>query len=231
MYIEEVSIDGFKSYAKRVVVKHFDPSFNAITGLNGSGKSNILDALCFVLGIKNLNAVCFTACRKSCCLTGPTDSPVVHQLSRGPSAPSLPPMCATRRHYRASRHSQNCIAPAVQVRAGSLLDLVYKQGQAGVTKATVSVTFNNENELNMPQGYGKDKKKIVVTRQARISTADLRSCPTATPVVGSTRRALWIALAYLAATCISELRQRLGGSSARSACAAYRWSSVARTST
>lgn len=28
--------------------------FNAITGLNGSGKSNILDSICFVLGITNL---------------------------------------------------------------------------------------------------------------------------------------------------------------------------------
>jgi hypothetical protein len=45
---------------------------------------------------------------------------------------------------------------------------VYKQGQAGVTKATVSVTFNNENTYNMPQGYDK-VKKIVVTRQARFS--------------------------------------------------------------
>ena len=35
----------------------FDPSFNAITGLNGSGKSNILDSICFVLGITNLSAV------------------------------------------------------------------------------------------------------------------------------------------------------------------------------
>jgi structural maintenance of chromosome 2 len=57
MYIEEISIEGFKSYARRVVVTHFDSSFNAITGLNGSGKSNILDAICFVLGIKNLSHV------------------------------------------------------------------------------------------------------------------------------------------------------------------------------
>lgn len=35
----------------------WDPSFNAITGLNGSGKSNILDAICFVLGITNMTAV------------------------------------------------------------------------------------------------------------------------------------------------------------------------------
>ena len=35
----------------------FDEKFNAITGLNGSGKSNILDAICFVLGITNLRQV------------------------------------------------------------------------------------------------------------------------------------------------------------------------------
>jgi hypothetical protein len=57
MYIKEVSIDGFKSYAQRVCLTNFDPGFNAITGLNGSGKSNILDSLCFVMGIKNLSAV------------------------------------------------------------------------------------------------------------------------------------------------------------------------------
>jgi hypothetical protein len=55
MYVEEVCIDGFKSYAQRTVVPAFDPLFNAITGLNGSGKSNILDAICFVLGITNLS--------------------------------------------------------------------------------------------------------------------------------------------------------------------------------
>ena len=57
MHISEITIDGFKSYASRVVVPGFDPRFNAITGLNGSGKSNILDAICFVLGITNLSHV------------------------------------------------------------------------------------------------------------------------------------------------------------------------------
>lgn len=57
MYIKEVTIDGFKSYAQRVLVQKFDRNFNAITGLNGSGKSNILDAICFVLGMKNLAKV------------------------------------------------------------------------------------------------------------------------------------------------------------------------------
>ena len=57
MYLEEIILDGFKSYATRTVISGFDPKFNAITGLNGSGKSNILDAICFVLGITNLSQV------------------------------------------------------------------------------------------------------------------------------------------------------------------------------
>ena len=58
MHIHEIIIDGFKSYAQKTVVSGFDPHFNAITGLNGSGKSNILDSICFVLGISNLTQVC-----------------------------------------------------------------------------------------------------------------------------------------------------------------------------
>ena len=57
MYIKEITIEGFKSYAQTTVVSQFDQHFNAITGLNGSGKSNILDAICFVLGILNLSQV------------------------------------------------------------------------------------------------------------------------------------------------------------------------------
>ena len=53
--LTRAQVDGFKSYAQRTVVPAFDPFFNAITGLNGSGKSNILDSICFVLGITNLS--------------------------------------------------------------------------------------------------------------------------------------------------------------------------------
>lgn len=57
MRIEELVLDGFKSYPVRTVITGWDSSFNAITGLNGSGKSNILDAICFVLGITNMTSV------------------------------------------------------------------------------------------------------------------------------------------------------------------------------
>jgi structural maintenance of chromosome 2 len=109
MFIQEIVIDGFKSYARRTVVEGFDPHFNAITGLNGSGKSNILDAICFVLGITNLS----------------------------------------------------------QVRAGNLSELVYKQGQAGVNKATVTIIFNNEDESSSPVGY-EQCPQVTVTRQVLI---------------------------------------------------------------
>lgn len=109
MHIEEIIIDGFKSYATRTVISGFDPHFNAITGFNGSGKSNILDAICFVLGISNLS----------------------------------------------------------QVRAGNLQELVYKQGQAGITKATVTIVFNNENSKASPVGY-EQYEQISVARQVII---------------------------------------------------------------
>ena len=87
----------------------FDPHFNAITGLNGSGKSNILDSICFVLGITNLS----------------------------------------------------------QVRAGNLSELVYKQGQAGINKASVTVIFNNDDESCSPVGY-EQCNEVTVTRQVLI---------------------------------------------------------------
>ena len=57
MRVKEVIIDGFKSYANRTVISGFDKSFNAITGRNGTGKSNSLDAICFVLGLSKLSQV------------------------------------------------------------------------------------------------------------------------------------------------------------------------------
>lgn len=67
MYIKSIIIEGFKSYAQRTEINDFDPLFNAITGLNGSGKSNILDSICFLLGITNLNNVSIEYAGRSCC--------------------------------------------------------------------------------------------------------------------------------------------------------------------
>lgn len=52
---------------------------------------------------------------------------------------------------------------AGKVRATSLQELVYKQGQAGITKASVSITFHNNDPRSGPAGY-EDKEYITVTR-------------------------------------------------------------------
>lgn len=106
MKVEELIIDGFKSYAARTVISGWDSQFNAITGLNGSGKSNILDAICFVLGIASMSTV----------------------------------------------------------RASNLQDLIYKRGQAGVTKASVTIVFNNSEVSKSPIGF-ENCPTISVTRQ------------------------------------------------------------------
>ncbi|MCJ1478210.1 Structural maintenance of chromosomes protein 2 [Lambiella insularis] len=106
MRVIEVVIDGFKSYAVRTVISGWDDSFNSITGLNGSGKSNILDAICFVLGITNMSTV----------------------------------------------------------RAANLQDLIYKRGQAGVTKASVTIVFDNRDKTKSPIGF-EEYAQISVTRQ------------------------------------------------------------------
>jgi hypothetical protein len=39
MYLEELILEGFKSYPVRTSITGWDPSFSAVTGLNGSGKA------------------------------------------------------------------------------------------------------------------------------------------------------------------------------------------------
>lgn len=90
----------------QILTTHRDESFNSITGLNGSGKSNILDSICFVLGITNMTTV----------------------------------------------------------RAQNLQDLIYKRGQAGVTKASVTIVFDNQDKKKSPIGF-EEYAQISVTRQ------------------------------------------------------------------
>ncbi|PBK71761.1 condensin complex subunit SMC2 [Armillaria solidipes] len=109
MRIEELVLEGFKSYPVRTQITGWDPSFNAITGLNGSGKSNILDAIAFVLGITNMSVM----------------------------------------------------------RAANQQDLIYKRGQAGVTKASVTIVFDNSDRSKSPLGL-EEQKQITVTRQVAL---------------------------------------------------------------
>ncbi len=58
VYIKKLIAHGFKSFAKKTEIV-FDRGSNVVLGANGSGKSNVADALCFVLGrlsIKSMRA-------------------------------------------------------------------------------------------------------------------------------------------------------------------------------
>jgi structural maintenance of chromosome 2 len=56
-YIEKIELEGFKSYQFKTTFIDLDKNLNIITGTNGSGKSNILDAICFALGLSNLTII------------------------------------------------------------------------------------------------------------------------------------------------------------------------------
>ncbi|MCW4043910.1 MAG: chromosome segregation protein SMC [Candidatus Bathyarchaeota archaeon] len=49
-YIKKIELKGFKSFGPQTVKVVLDKGFTAITGPNGSGKTNIMDALLFALG-------------------------------------------------------------------------------------------------------------------------------------------------------------------------------------
>ena len=50
MYIKELEVDNFKSFANNVTIP-FRKGFTTIAGPNGSGKSNIIDSILFALGL------------------------------------------------------------------------------------------------------------------------------------------------------------------------------------
>ncbi len=49
-FIKRIEIRGFKSFGEKTVSLKFEPGLTAITGPNGGGKSNIIDAILFALG-------------------------------------------------------------------------------------------------------------------------------------------------------------------------------------
>ncbi len=56
MYIKEIKLHGFKSFADKINIE-LDQSFTGIVGPNGSGKSNIVDAIKWVLGEQSIKTL------------------------------------------------------------------------------------------------------------------------------------------------------------------------------
>ena len=53
--VKSIRIENFKSYNKLIELGPFHQKINSITGLNGSGKSNLIDAIFFVFGKRASN--------------------------------------------------------------------------------------------------------------------------------------------------------------------------------
>src|SRR5512136_2034345 len=49
-YVKRIELKGFKSFGPQTVKVNLDRGFTAITGPNGSGKTNIMDSVLFCLG-------------------------------------------------------------------------------------------------------------------------------------------------------------------------------------
>lgn len=60
MHIENLSLINFKSYAQLEI--HFDPKINCFFGLNGSGKTNLLDAVYYLSFCKSFFGTPDTGC-------------------------------------------------------------------------------------------------------------------------------------------------------------------------
>jgi chromosome segregation ATPase len=58
------------------------------------------------------------------------------------------------------------------MRAQNQQDLIYKRGQAGITKASVTIVFDNSDRENSPPGM-ENYAQITVTRQVCYSASYL----------------------------------------------------------
>lgn len=106
MYIKQLQMNGFKSFADKTRLE-FTPGINSLVGPNGCGKSNVIDAVRWVLGeqkytllrSKNMDEVIFagTSKRKP---AGLAQASLVFDNSEGFFPLDAPEIMLTRRAFR-----------------------------------------------------------------------------------------------------------------------------------
>ncbi|MCF0113792.1 MAG: AAA family ATPase, partial [Erysipelotrichaceae bacterium] len=133
MFLKRIEMQGFKSFADKVTIS-FEHSVTGIVGPNGCGKSNITDAVRWVLGeqsVKSLRGTSMTdvifagsADRR---MVGLAEVTLVFDNSRHQLNSELDEIEVTRRIYRSNKEAEYLINKK-PVRLKDIIDLILDSG-------------------------------------------------------------------------------------------------------
>ncbi|MBI3189526.1 MAG: chromosome segregation protein SMC [Ignavibacteriales bacterium] len=132
MYLSSLEVIGFKSFAQRIDVK-FDTGVTAIVGPNGCGKTNIVDAIRWVLGEQKYSTlrsdkmedVIFNGTRNRRAL-GMAEVSLIIENSKGILPTEYSQVTVSRRVYRSGESEY--LLNKVQCRLKDILDLFMDTG-------------------------------------------------------------------------------------------------------
>jgi chromosome segregation protein len=175
MYISELELQGFKSFAYKTEVK-FDSGITAIVGPNGCGKSNIVDALRWVLGEQRptllrsaaMSNVIFNGTSKKKAL-GMAEVSLTLQNNKGVLPTEFSEVTITRRLYR-SGESEYLINNSV-CRLKDIMELFMDTGMGSDAYSVIELKMveeilndkNNDRRKLFEEAAGvtkyKDKRK------------------------------------------------------------------------
>ncbi len=180
MFLKRIEMQGFKSFADKVVIQ-FDHDVTGIVGPNGCGKSNITDAIRWVLGeqsVKSLRGNAMT----DVIFAGSADRRMVNMAevtlvfdnSRRDLNSELDEIEVTRRLYRNNGEAQYLINRN-PVRLKDVVDLIL---DSGLGKDSLSM-ISQGNISSFAEAKPIERRAIFEMPPASASTrnASLNRCP------------------------------------------------------
>lgn len=144
MFLKRIILQGFKSFATKTIID-FDNDFTGIVGPNGCGKSNIIDAIKWVLGEKSAKN-----------MRGSSMSDVIFAGSEGKKGVN---MCEVTLVFDNSSHVLNSDYTELQITRK-----LYKKNEATESEYLINNTncrLKDIEDLILDTGLGKDSLSII----------------------------------------------------------------------